>query len=237
MNQNIIILPCYNEAARLDPARLLAFSEKFPDFQLLAVDDGSGDHTADLLRSHGVAVLVLEHNCGKGEAVRQGALAALAQGAETVGYFDADLATPLEILPEWLAYLQTHPEIRMITGCRLLRLGARIQRRFLRHLIGRALATAFSLFLRLPVYDTQCGAKLLRRELAAEVFAEPFVSRWLFDVEILRRMGRRAALAGVYEFPLPVWLDVAGSKLKMYHVFRILREFFLLVRHYGVERN
>ena len=76
------------------------------------------------------------------------------------------------------------------------------------------------LLARLPVYDTQCGAKMFRRALAREIFAQPFLSRWLFDVELLKRIPRPMLETAVAEVPLASWRDVAGSKLGWRDAFR-----------------
>ena len=129
---------------------------------------------------------------------------------------------------------ERRPELDFVTGCRLRRLGADIRRSPLRHLVGRVFATAASLHLKLPVYDTQCGAKLFRRETAEALFAEPFTTRWLFDVELFdryqRRYGRDAAMRRICEHPLAVWHDVPGSTLRLRTAPRILLEFLRLRR-------
>lgn len=238
MCQAIIVVPCYNERERLDGKALRGFSEKHPEILLLLVDDGSSDETGALLERLAVELprtvrsLLLPINRGKAEAVRAGMLEAVRIGAPLLGYWDADWATPLEEIPNFIALLQKEPGREVVTGCRLQRLGAKIQRSTLRHLIGRVMATIFSLYLKLPVYDTQCGAKLFRRETAERLFAEPFVSRWLFDVELFRRMPRERACDAIYEYPLPVWRDVGGSKLKLRHAFRIFLELWRVMRHY-----
>ena len=95
-----VVIPCYNEADRLDEAPLLAFLDSCADASLLFVDDGSTDATADRLsviaaaRPGRIDVLSLRPNGGKAEAVRRGMLAVLERGTGVVGYLDADLSTP-----------------------------------------------------------------------------------------------------------------------------------------------
>jgi len=94
-------------------------------------------------------------------------------------------------------------------------LGHRIDRSAWRHYLGRLFATASSLVLRLSVYDTQCGAKVFRVTPALRTaLAEPFTSRWAFDVELLQRLlGAGVRPAQFEEVPLRAWRDVGGSKL------------------------
>ena len=98
-------------------------------------------------------------------------------------------------------------------------------------------ATAASLVLNLPIYDTQCGAKLFRAEAwLGEVFAERFLSRWVFDVEILARFARlhRAEIEQlIYEYPLKQWHDVKGSKVKFSDFFRAFVDLAKIARKYG----
>lgn len=110
----------------------------------------------------------------------------------------------------------------MVFGARVRLLGRAIERRAVRHYLGRVFATAASYVLGFAIYDTQCGAKLFRRspEIQA-LFQQPFATRWLFDVEFLaRRMQacRNTPLRAIehilYEYPLEEWRDVAGSKVK-----------------------
>src|SRR6478735_11068728 len=100
-----VVVPCYNEAERLNGAPLLAFLDDRPEARLVFVNDGSTDATAERLaalaaeRPARISVVSLTPNGGKAEAVRQGMLAALAAGARVVGYLDADLSTPPGELP------------------------------------------------------------------------------------------------------------------------------------------
>lgn len=226
MSHTLIVLPCYNEVARLSPALIAETLEARPWLRLLFVDDGSTDGTGALLRSIAAAqpaveVLTLTPNRGKAAAVHAGLARALASDAATIGYWDSDLATPFEELDAMLAELDGTGAF-MVMGSRVRLLGRDVRRRSSRHYVGRLFATAASLVLDLPVYDTQCGAKIFRNDAVARaVLGPPFRSRWMFDVEILARLvdydakhGTQLATRAVLEHPLRRWTDVAGSKVK-----------------------
>ena len=110
----------------------------------------------------------------------------------------------------------------MVIGSRVRLLGRKIERRAVRHYLGRLFATFASLILGLPVYDTQCGAKLFKRRKELEmVFGKPFSVRWTFDVEVLARFLMIERFAGTgslrsssVEYPLEEWCDIPGSKIK-----------------------
>lgn len=225
MPRTLLVVPCFNEAARLDPDAFRRLVAARPDVAVLLVNDGSTDGTGPLLDalaadpSGRLSALHLERNHGKAEAVRRGLLEAARRGAVYAGYWDADLATPLDALPDFLALLDADPAIDIVLGSRVQLLGRHIQRRPLRHYLGRLFATAVSLVLGVPVYDTQCGAKLFRvNPTLTALLATPFRSRWIFDVEILARYlratGRDTAGDRIHELPLRRWSDVAGSKLR-----------------------
>jgi dolichyl-phosphate beta-glucosyltransferase len=224
-----IIVPCYNEAARLDADAFVRSTRERPGISFCFVDDGSTDDTVQVMRRiqaaspSSVHLLHLNRNRGKAEAVRLGMVEALSDPAvRYVGYWDADLATPLDAIPLFVERLDGDPRLFLVTGARVQLLGRTISRSTMRHYTGRAFATAVSIALRLPVYDTQCGAKLWRvGPVARAVWSEPFRSRWIFDVELLARAIRHERVvtgAGVeqriFELPLPRWIDVRGSKLR-----------------------
>lgn len=229
-----IVIPCYNEASRFPKERFSAFVDAHPELRFLLVNDGSKDDTLGLLervrqgREDRVGVVDQKVNGGKGEAVRAGILRAL-QEARTpaVGFWDADLATPLEAIPEFLLVLEERPELDMIFGARVKLLGRQIERQAIRHYLGRVFATVVSNLLRLPIYDTQCGAKIFRvGPETPRLFAEPFRSRWVFDVEIIARYIQACnydlarVKRSIYEFSLREWRDIAGSKVRPKDFFR-----------------
>jgi glycosyltransferase involved in cell wall biosynthesis len=223
-----IIIPCYNEEKRLVTEPFRRFNSTAHDVRFLFVNDGSTDKTGTILQNliasdpGKFTLLNLSCNSGKAEAVRQGILKAIEFSPEYVGFWDADLATPLEEIPKFLDIAESRPEIQMIMGSRVKLLGRQIIRRNTRHYLGRIFATAVSMVLRLPVYDTQCGAKIFKISGPTKaLFEQPFISRWIFDVEIIARListrrGKPLAQpdAVIYELPLTEWRDVPGSKLK-----------------------
>jgi dolichyl-phosphate beta-glucosyltransferase len=225
--QSVIVVPCYNEARRLDVPSFVAAALADPSLSFLLVDDGSRDDTRALLAAlrdqHPAhfSVLGLDRNRGKAEAVRLGMQSAFDRSPELVAYFDADLATPLAELAPMRELFAARPELQVVLGSRVGLLGRDVVRTPQRHYLGRVFASLASLLLHLNVYDTQCGAKMFRNTAAVRgVFAEPFSVSWTFDVEILARLAqlaREGAIAplarSALEYPLRRWRDVSGSKL------------------------
>lgn len=242
----IIVVPCYNEAERLRGAEFLAFTRTDPRVHFLFVNDGSRDNTLQMLRElcdgNAPALRYLNKpvNGGKAEAVRDGINAALHSGQPQlayVGFWDADLATPLDAIPHLLAKLRRDAHLQMIFGSRVRLLGRAVHRNSMRHYLGRVFATFASLTLGLPIYDTQCGAKIFRVSPdLAEVMTGSFVSRWIFDVEIvarfLRLRGRQFCCDTIFEYPLHAWQDVGGSKVRPRDFFHAVGDLARIRRRY-----
>lgn len=228
MSRTLLVVPCFNEKQRLQPDVFRAFAKAWPEGRFLFVDDGSTDRTfavlEDLVTSmpRSFEVLRLPHNVGKAEAVRRGVRKAFESDAELVGFWDADLATPLEAVELFENVLRVRPAVEMVLGARVRLLGRRIERNPVRHYLGRGFATTVAFTLGMEIYDSQCGAKVFRATDAVRAaFDAPFVSRWIFDVELLARFIRHKRAGGVrdveallYELPLPEWHDIKGSKLR-----------------------
>jgi hypothetical protein len=165
----------------------------------------------------------LDQNLGKAEAVRHGLLAAAEFDPTYVGFWDADLATPLSDIVAFKNLLDARPEIEMVFGSRVNLLGRNVHRRLARHYAGRVFATAAATVLGVGIYDTQCGAKLFRVSTGfVDRLREPFVGGWIFDVEMIAREVRARRSTSlppvskvIFEYPLMEWRDVAGSKIKL----------------------
>lgn len=250
MPRTSIVVPCYNEAERLDVRAFQQFAESGVA-HLVLVNDGSRDSTLGVLEQiraavpDNVTVVDLSPNGGKAEAVRRGMNEAMGTGADYVGFWDADLATPFNALQPFVDQLDSTPHLDVVIGSRVRLLGRTIERQASRHYAGRVFATAASLALRLPVYDTQCGAKLFRvTPRLKQALATPFLSKWVFDVELLARLGANDGtyvptrlFDTVYEYPLITWRDVAGSKLKMSDFAKSAVDLLKIYRRYVRRSN
>lgn len=244
MNKAIVI-PCYNESTRLPVAEYANFLQNEVSCVLVFVNDGSTDDTVAVLKNlqvqfqENVQIVDLIQNVGKAAAVRAGVLKCLEHDYESIGYLDADLATSLE---EWNSISENiSGDVVFAFGARISKIDNQISRKKYRHYVGRVIATFISEALGFAVYDTQCGCKVLRADVAREVFTEGFLSRWLFDVEIFFRIKNRFGVPNMSrvcrEIPLQRWHDVAESKVKFTYFFRLWTDLFLIAKKYRNAQN
>ena len=234
----LLVVPCYNDVARLSeflPELARGLTAKF---RVLVSDDGSEVKEREALqrlvegvREKGTAgctveVVFTERNTGKGGALMRG-WSKLGDEA-WVGFVDADGSVGLSEILRAEAWLGEQSGIDALFGSRVKMLGREVERSWKRHLSGRIFATLVSEFGRVPVYDSQCGLKLVRaasyRRVAPFLQTEGFA----FDVELLlllMKLGCR-----VVEFPVD-WRDVPGSKVSlMRDSWRMAREVFRIRR-------
>lgn len=220
--KTVVVVPCYNEADRLDGDVFLKTLSGSPDLSFVFVNDGSTDATLrrllklQLANPCQIEVINLRRNSGKAEAVRAGLQHACRIGAEVVGYWDADLATPLEAVADFGAVLDRYADVNVVFGARRQLLGHRINRTMSRRAVSRICAGLARLAVGLPIGDTQCGAKLLRNTPALNAaIATPFTAGWLFDVELFTRIAATSTRPEIsfFEMPLAEWHEIEGSKV------------------------
>jgi glycosyltransferase involved in cell wall biosynthesis len=226
MDNTSIIVPCYNEGRRLDVDEFRSFLNNNSRISFIFVNDGSTDNTNEIIDSiksfnhEKVKCLTFYENRGKAEAVRCGVLKAIEAGAKNIGYWDADLSTPLEFIYRMIDKINRN--VTFVLGSRVQMLGYHIERHPLRHYTGRFFATMASIILDLPVYDTQCGAKVFRNNFEIQkAFSHPFTVNWSFDVELIGRLKiiKRAfdlkpLKESAVEYPLERWIHYCDSKVR-----------------------
>ncbi|NEN25269.1 glycosyltransferase family 2 protein [Cryomorpha ignava] len=237
-----IVIPCYNEAQRIDLASFEAFASANNEYHICFVNDGSTDKTAVVVSAFcqknptQFSLLNLDVNKGKGEAVRAGLLALKSRDEfETIGFLDADLATPLEEFKK-LNNTLLRGSYQAVFGSRMKKMGSNIDRSVKRHIIGRFFATLISASINLPFYDTQCGAKVFKPDFLNGIIEKPFMTKWLFDVEILIRLkqkvGKEAVYSLVLEMPLDAWTEMGDSKISKADIIRIPIDLLKIRKHY-----
>ncbi len=237
-----IIIPCYNESKRLPIEDFRHFFGAHPEISFVMANDGSKDNTLEVLNDLSKdypQVEVYDGGVNRGKAhVVQAAIEHTLKNSDSdyIGFFDADLATPLDEILKFKTILEKKGNILMICGSRIQRLGSNIRRKWLRHYFGRTFATAVSHILCLPVYDTQCGAKILSREAAKTTIGEPFISKWFFDVEIFARIiiniGYEECVDRCFEYPLDTWIEKGDTRLTTKDFLRTPLELIRLNRKY-----
>ncbi|HSZ62347.1 MAG TPA: dolichyl-phosphate beta-glucosyltransferase [Terriglobales bacterium] len=224
-----IVIPAYNEGVRLRPtlhALIRHVQEQNWDAEILVVNDGSTDDTAQIVREYGKThpqVLLLENpgNRGKGFSVRNGMLHAR---GDICLFSDADLSSPITEAQKLFDAIAQGADIAI--GSRWLRAELQTERQPLyRQAFGRIYNLVLRIFLGLRFADTQCGFKAFRRDAAQRIFPLQRIERWGFDPEILF-LARRAGLR-VEEVPV-LWAHSEGTRL---HPFRDgLRMFLEVIR-------
>ncbi len=234
-----LVIPAYNEARRLGAsldALSVFLAQTDIDANVIVVDDGSTDATADVALSYVVSdrpvdVITLTGQRGKGAAVRAGMLAA---DADVIGFVDADLSTPLDELPRVLEAFDRGYDVvigsRAMSRSRTLRAQSTARRVGAR--MFRAITPTIAGLRGFP--DSQCGFKFCRREAARDLFGGTVIERWVFDVEMLRLAVHR----GYRVAQIPVaWRDHPGSRLRPSLVaFGVLRDLVRIRLRFALGR-
>ncbi len=220
-----VVIPCYNEEKRLLSKEFTNFIQKNSGYHLCFVNDGSKDNTLQVLndlrkgKEDFITVYNCEKNGGKAEAVRQGMLfMAKKEDLDYIGFLDADLSTDLSDFDDLVSTIEKS-NYKIVSGSRISRMGANITKESARKIISLTINYIIRKILKMDFKDTQCGAKIFHKDVIEISFAKKFVTQWIFDVEIFRRItlhfGLDKAKEILCEQPLKRWIHADGSKLSL----------------------
>ncbi len=209
-----VVIPCYNEEQRLP--RTIEQVERFlderkADYELILVDDGSADGTRQVMdaaaeRRASVRIEALPHNRGKGRALAVGVEAA--RGDEIL-VTDADLSTPIEELDKLQAALNGGAGVAIASrGLRASRV--EVSQPIYRVLMGKGFNLIVQAVLLPGIWDTQCGFKLFRGDVAHRVFTHLTTDGFGYDPEVLYRARKQGVK--IAEVPV-VWRNSAPTKV------------------------
>ncbi len=237
-----VVIPCYNEEERLLSKDFIDFIDSNLGYHLCFVNDGSKDNTLEVLeklkegREDYISIYDCKVNGGKGEAVRQGMLhLEKDKQLDYIGFLDADLSTDFNDFDDLVKTISTS-DFKIVSGSRMSRMGAKISKDSARSVISKTINLFIRKILGMSFNDTQCGAKIMRRDIVPEIFNDKFVTRWIFDVEIFKRMGKKYgvknAISMICEQPLKKWIHVDGSKLSMKDSVKIVGQLAQIAIHY-----
>jgi CheY-like chemotaxis protein len=237
-----IVIPCYNEENRLCVDEFIQFVHENLGYHLCFVNDGSKDNTLEVLnnlrkgREDYISIYNCEKNGGKAEAVRLGVLhLAKNLNLDYIGYLDADLSTDFKDFEDLVKTIETS-RFKIVSGSRIDRMGANITKESARKVISKTINMIIRMILGMSFQDTQCGAKIMTKDIATNMFNEKFVTRWIFDVEIFLRMkkfyGKELVQNLICEQPLKRWIHADGSKLSMRDSVKIVGQLLEIAVHY-----
>ncbi len=212
-----IVMPCYKEENRL-PAYLKELKETLKEIpvELIIVDDGSPIESFNRLRdkisgelSGSIFLHRYERNQGKGFAISHGIHQA---NGEIVGFLDSDGAIPAYEVKNLLNIYSDNNSFDMLLASRIKMLGKNVDRSFMRHLSGRVFVTFISTLFNIPVYDSQCGFKLFKKNSYESLKNKITDTRWVWDTQLLILFFLNKKK--IHEVPID-WSGVADSKVYM----------------------
>jgi len=248
-NKIIIIIPCFNEAQRLD----LSYFNKLSRIQntmWVFVDDGSTDSTSKILKNYSkkknIIYVKIQHNVGKSNAIAHGMNYAFSKISNIgwIGFLDSDGAFAIGDVESIIKMTSSIEKYDALYTSRVKMAGRNIKRNNARHIIARLITSFFGLVWKDIPYDTQSGFKLYRySDNFNSIFIKLFKTKWFFDIELsIRYLNYKKKNITVWEEPVSSWFDIPGSKINYRQSMRIILEviyifYLLLIQRKMLLRN
>ena len=237
-----IVVPFFNESARIKADEFLTFVEMNDNFHLLFVDDGSTDGTKEIIekmsaQSKSITFLSFAKNRGKAVAVRSGIMEAVTRNDyQYVAFLDADLAITLTEFKRLSLLTISNPDCDFSFFSKQKEHTLNYPQSFLRHQLSLFFNRLVRYSLKLDVKDTQCGCKIMKKEFAEFAFKTPFTGTWLFDLEIFKRImlekGVEYYEKHTLEVPLKHLQRNGKSKIKLKSLLKLPFEFIAIHFNY-----
>jgi len=229
-----VVIPCYNEEERLLSKEFLNFIDLNSGYHLCFVNDGSKDNTLGVLNK-------LRQGREDFVTVRLGMLhMAKRDDLDYIGFLDADLSTDLKDFDDLVTTIE-NSNFKIVSGSRISRMGANITKESARKIISLTINFIIRKILSMDFKDTQCGAKIFSKDVIPVAFNQKFVTQWIFDVEIFKRMTQHFGLKQSKEFlceqPLKRWIHADGSKLSMKDSVKIVGQLAQITWVYRAKKH
>jgi glycosyltransferase involved in cell wall biosynthesis len=235
---NFLVIPCFNEAARIDISywKKIIESSRIEKFKFIFIDDGSNDKTLETLHQLSkysqVEIIHLKSNVGKANAIRFAFHVTLTSSnidCDYIGFIDSDSAFDSQEVIDALSSINNSVfDYDAVFFSRIKLSGSEIRRNEMRHVASRIIYTYIARGWHWAPYDTQCGFKIFRNlPFLVDVVSVPFRTRWFFDIEFMSRLAiTRGSKLMIKEVPLHFWQERSGSRIKKRQYFSILLEIF-----------
>ena len=234
--KTVIIVPCFNEAKRLNRHYFESLS-RINKTLWIFVDDGSTDNTIHILQKlskiRNIDFLHISQNVGKSRAIVYGMRHVFSTYKDItwLGFLDADAAFSKLDVETIISKTGSIGQFDAIYSSRVKLAGRKILRSKTRHLLARIIATIFGLVWKEIPYDTQSGFKLYRTDKFSDLLLlKPFRTRWFFDIELSMRFSKinRSNML-VWEEPVYSWTDIPGTKLNIRQSFVVLKDISYII--------
>ena len=227
----VIIVPCFNEAERLDLSYFNKLS-KIQNTMWVFVDDGSTDDTSMILKNYSkkknIIYVNINDNVGKSNAIAYGMNYAFSNISDIgwIGFLDSDGAFATSDVESIIKMTSSFKKYDALYTSRVKMAGRNIKRNNARHIIARLITSLFGLVWKDIPYDTQSGFKLYRySDDFNSIFIKPFKAKWFFDIELsIRYLKHKKKNIYAWEEPVSSWVDIPGSKITYRQSIRIIPE-------------